>query len=95
VRTAALLILVSLAKAQSPSDRSWKNLSHTFKEASYTVAMRDGRCVTGHIASFDDRYVTVGSSELDRKDVVRIADETSVGEVHGPIYSTASPTSMS
>jgi len=48
--------------------------------------MRDGRCVTGHVKSFDDRYVTVGSSRLDRKDVVRVTDRPDVAD-HDPIYS--------
>jgi hypothetical protein len=48
--------------------------------------MRDGRCVTGHIDSFDDKHLTVGSSKLDRKDVVRVGDGTSVAD-HDPIYS--------
>jgi hypothetical protein len=85
-RTAALLLLTFLAKAESASDKSWKNLGHTIKQSSYTVAMRDGRCVTGHIESFDAKYATVGSSRLDRKDVVRVGDGTSITD-HDPIYS--------
>jgi hypothetical protein len=85
-RTAGLLLLTCLAKAESALDRSWRNLGHTIKESSYTVAMRDGRCLTGHIESFDGKYVTVGSSKLERKDVARIGDGTSVAD-HDPIYS--------
>jgi hypothetical protein len=75
-----------LGEAESASDKSWKNLGHTIKQSSYTVAIRDGRCVTGHIESFDDKYVTVGSSRLDRKDVLRVGDGTSITD-HDPIYS--------
>jgi hypothetical protein len=85
-RTAALLLLTCLAKAESASDKSWKNLGHTIKESSYTAAMRDGRCVTGHIESFNDTYLTISSSKLDRKDVVRVGDGTSITD-HDPIYS--------
>jgi len=81
-----LLLLACLAKAESASDKSWKNLRHTIKESSYTVALRDGPCVTGHIESFNDKYLTIGSSKLDRKDVVRVGDGTSVDD-HDPIYS--------
>jgi hypothetical protein len=102
-RMAALLLFICLAKAESASDGSWRNLGQTIKESSYTLAMRDGRCITGHIASFDDKYVTVGSSKLERRDVVRVADGTSVadhdpiymGEARGPIYCIASRLSMS
>jgi hypothetical protein len=85
-RTVALLLLTCSARAESASDESWKNLGHTIKESSYTVAMRDGRCVTGHVASFDDKHVTVGSSKLDRQDVVRVGDGMSIAD-HDPIYS--------
>ena len=69
-RTVALLIILAYsATAGSAWDESWKNLGHTIKQSSYTVAMRDGRCVTGHVESFDDKYVTVRSLRLERKDV--------------------------
>jgi hypothetical protein len=48
--------------------------------------MRNGRCLTGPIESFDAKYVTVGSTRLDRKDVVRVGDGTSITD-HDPIYS--------
>jgi hypothetical protein len=83
-RTVFLVVCTCSAKAEPASDNSWKNLSHTIKEASYTVAMRDGRCVTGHIQKFDQTTLTVGSSKLDRKDVIRIGE--SVAD-HDPIYS--------
>jgi hypothetical protein len=85
-RTAALLLLTCLAKAESASDKSWKNLGHAIKQSSCTVAMRDGRCATGHIESFDDKYVTVDSFRLDRKDIVRVGDGTGITD-HDPIYS--------
>jgi len=85
-RTAALLLFASLAKAQSAADKSWNNLDHTIKQSSYTVAMRDGRCITGHIQSFDDKYVTLDSLKLDRKNIVRVGDGASVAD-HDPIYS--------
>jgi len=85
-RTAVLLLFACLAEAESESDKSWKNLGHTIKQSSYTVAMRDGRCITGHIESFDDKYVIVKSLKLDRKDIVRVGDGTSVSD-HDPIYS--------
>jgi hypothetical protein len=85
-RVLALLILVCSAKAGAASDESWKNLAHTIKESSYTVAMRDGRCVTGHVESFDDKYVTVRSLKLERKDVVRVGESKSLAD-HDPIYS--------
>jgi len=68
------------------SDKSWKNLSHTIRKADYTVATRDGRCVTGHVESFDQRSVTIKSVRIDRKDVVRVGDGTSLAD-HDPIYS--------
>jgi hypothetical protein len=84
-RTVALLIILAYsATAGSAWDESWKNLGHTIKQSSYTVAMRDGRCVTGHVESFDDKYVTVRSLRLERKDVVRIGESL---EDHNPIYS--------
>jgi len=85
-RAATLLLLACLAKAESASDESWKNLRHTVKESTYTVAMRDGRCVIGHVESVDNTYITVGSFKLDRQDVLRIGDGTSVAD-HDPIYS--------
>jgi hypothetical protein len=48
--------------------------------------MRDGRCVTGHVKSFDGKYVTVESFRLDRRDVVRVSDSPDVAD-HDPIYS--------
>ena len=48
--------------------------------------MRDGHCVTGHIESFDANYVTVGSLRLNRGEVVRVGDGTSVAH-HDPVYS--------
>jgi hypothetical protein len=85
-RAAALLLFACLAKSESASDKSWKNLGHTIKQSSYTVAMRDGRCITGHIESLDDQYVTVNSLKLDRKGIVRVGDGTSLSD-HDPIYS--------
>lgn len=46
---ACLLLLASLAKTESASDN--RGLGHTMKRSSYTPAMRDGRCMTGHIDS--------------------------------------------
>src|SRR5580704_1142504 len=71
---------------ESSNIRLRRSAGHTIKQSSYTVAMRDGRCATGHIQSFDDKYVTVGSSRLDRKDVVRVGDGTGITD-HDPIYS--------
>lgn len=85
-RTVALLLLACSGKAASASEESWKNLGHAIKESSYTVAMRDGKCVTGHVASFDDGHVTVGSLKVDRRDVVRVSDGTSLAD-HDSIYS--------
>jgi len=85
-RTAALLLLTFLAKAESASNKSWKNLGHTIRESSYTAAMRDGRCLTGRIESFNDNVLIIGSSKLGRKDVVRVGDGTSIAD-HDPIYS--------
>jgi len=81
-----MLLLTGLANAQSPPDQSWKNLSHIIKESTYTVAMRDSHCVTGHILFFDDSSVTVDSSKLERKDLLRIGDGSSISD-HDPIYS--------
>ena len=66
LRTVALLLTTCLAQAESALDQSWKSPGRTIKGSDYTVAMRDGRCVTGPIRSFDDRYVTVGASKLQR-----------------------------
>jgi hypothetical protein len=85
-RTVALLLFACLAKLASASEESWKNLGHTIAESTYTVAMRDGRCVTGHVKSFDDQHVTVGSFKLDRNDVVRVSDGPDVA-AHDSIYS--------
>jgi len=85
-RTAALLLFASLARAESAADKSWNNLDHTIKQSSYTVAIRDGRCINGHIQSFDDKYLTLDSLKLDRKNIVRVGDGTSVAD-HDPIYS--------
>jgi hypothetical protein len=85
-RTMALLLLACSAKAASASDESWKNLGHTIKESSYTVAMRDGRCVSGRVELFDDKHLTVGAFNLDRRDVVRVGDGTSIAD-HDSIFS--------
>ena len=93
-RTAALLLLACLAlllsgclaKSESASDESWKNLRHTIKQSSYTVAMRDGRCITGRIESLDDKYLTVNSLKLDRESIVRVGDEETLSD-HNPVYS--------
>lgn len=86
MRTSVLLLLTCLAGAESAPDKSWGNLGKTIKQSVYTVAMRDGGCVTGHIKLFHDDFLTVDSSRLDRKDVVRIGDGTSISE-HDVIYS--------
>jgi small nuclear ribonucleoprotein (snRNP)-like protein len=86
-RTVALSFLACSLIAGSAWDESWKNLGHTIKKSTYTVALRDGRCVTGHVESVDDKYVTVGSLKLERKDVVRVGESTGRLEDHNPIYS--------
>lgn len=85
-RIVFVLPLACLLEAESASDKSWKNLGHTIKDSSYTAVMRSGRCVTGHVESFDDNTVTISSSPLDRKDIVRVVDGRSVTD-HDPIYS--------
>ncbi len=85
-RLAAVFLLACAANGASESDKSWKNLSYTIKESAYTVATRDGRCVTAPIESFDENSVTVKSLRIDRKDVVRIGDGASLAD-HDPIYS--------
>ena len=85
-RAFGLLLIAYSAMAASASDKSWKNLGHTIKESRYTVAMRDGRCITGHVESFDTKSVTIDSFKLDRKDILRVGDGESVAD-HDPIYS--------
>ncbi len=80
------MFLACLAKAESAQDKSWRNLKHTIKESRYTVAIRDGRCITGHIKSFDMKSVTIDASKLNRNDVLRIGDGESIAD-HDPIYS--------
>lgn len=85
-RSAIAFLLACSVQGASESDKSWKNLGHTIKESVYTVATRDGRCVTGPIESFDEKSITVKSVRIDRKDVVRVGDEDSAAD-HDPIYS--------
>lgn len=85
-RFAALLFVACATNGASESDESWKNLGRTIKESDYTVATRDGHCVTGHVESFDEKSVTIKSVRLDRKDVIRVGDGTGTAD-HDPIYS--------
>ncbi len=85
-RTVALFLLACSARATSASDESWKNLSYTNKESRYSVALRDGRCVSGLINLYDDRSITLESIRLDRKNVLRVGDGSQLTD-HDPIYS--------
>jgi len=79
-------VIICAARGASALDESWKNLGHTIRESNYTVATRDGRCVTGRVGSFDQDSLTIGFSRLDREDVIRVGDGSSVDD-HDPIYS--------
>ena len=86
-RCAAVAMFIGFAaRGESELDKSWSNLGHTIKESSYSAAIRDGRCLTGRIDSFDNDSVTIGRRRIERKDVVRIGDGSSL-EDHDLIFS--------
>jgi len=76
------LVLVTLGLLAA----DWDNLKAITRDRSYTVALRDGRCMRGHLVSFDAQQVVLDSGVASRVEVLRVADDHTAA-VHNLIFS--------
>ena len=79
---AAMVFQTITPMLAAEAEDGWRNLTKVTRDGSYTVLLRDARCLAGRLISVDDQGLVLGGDSgvettVERADILRFSDASS------------------